>query len=83
MLTRQCGSGPGESATEELPESRRQHSVKGTVKVAARPVPAVSSSAKGSVATYCMRRVISEMWHRFIHSGTQSSLHSTVLWEGG
>lgn len=45
VFTRECSRGPGESATAEFPVSRSQHSMKGMVKMPAKLVPTVSSSA--------------------------------------
>lgn len=45
VFTRDRSRGPGESATAELPVSRSQHSTKGMVKMPARLVPTVRSSA--------------------------------------
>jgi hypothetical protein len=49
VFTRDCSRGPGERATDDVPVSSSAHSRKGMVKMPAKLVPTVSSSASAAL----------------------------------
>ena len=86
VFTRERSKGPGESATAELPVSSSQHSTKGIVKMPARLVPTVSSSASAALPpTACAAQKVSH--YSFCKPvlaelGSQQQLHMQRLLYG-